>query len=361
VGDSYPRIKVAAVQAAPVFLNREATVEKACRLIREAGASGARVIGFPEGFLPGHPLWFHFFPATGPESQRLSTELFKNAVEIPSAATDALAVATRDAGAYVVLGLCEKRAGTTGTMYNTQIFFDPQGRIMGKHRKLTPTSGERIVHMGGDGGTLRTFDADFGKFSGLICGENSNPLAVFALAAESTMLHIASWPSIGRRGNLSRSDRASMTGRAFAMMTKAFVLNVCGTLSDEMRDMLTYTAEDRTFLDNLAVTGGSSIVGPSSRLIAGPLGGEEGVLYAECDLEECVRQKLMHDMAGHYNRPDVFSLRVSARAPEIYSREADTDAASTPATPETTQTTSSTAPPAEAHIVKSPAKNERTA
>ena len=325
MGDSYPRIKVAAVQAAPVFLNREATVEKACRLIREAGAAGARVIGFPEGFLPGHPLWFHFFPATGPESQRMSTELFKNSVEIPSAATDALAAAARDAGAYVVMGLCEKRAGTTGTMYNTQLFLDPQGRIMGRHRKLTPTSGERIVHMGGDGDTLGAFDAEFGRLSGLICGENSNPLAVFALAAESTMIHVASWPSIGRRGNLSRSDRASMTGRAFAMMTKAFVLNVCGTLSDEMREMLAYTAEDRTFLDNVAVTGGSSIVAPSSRLIAGPLGGEEGILYAEFDLEECVRQKLMHDMAGHYNRPDVFSLRVNARAREIYCREADID------------------------------------
>ena len=255
VGDSYPRIKVAAVQAAPVFLDREATVQKACRLIREAGAAGARVIGFPEGFLPGHPLWFHFFPATGPESQRMSTELFKNSVEIPSPATDALAAAARDAGAYVVMGMCERRAGTTGTMYNTQVFFDPLGRIMGRHRKLTPTSGERIVHMGGDGDTLGAFAADFGKLSGLICGENSNPLAVFALAAESTMVHVASWPSIGRRGNLSRSDRASMTGRAFAMMTKAYVLNVCGTLSDEMREMLAYTAEDRTFLDNLAVTG----------------------------------------------------------------------------------------------------------
>ena len=320
MGDSYSKIKVAAVQAAPVFLNREATVDKACRLIREAGAAGAKVIGFPEGFIPGHPLWFHFFPATGPECERLSKELFKNAVEIPSAATEALGAAAREAGAYVVMGLCEKRAGTTGTMFNTQLFLDPNGKIMGKHQKLTPTSGERLVHMGGHGDTLRVFLTEYGGISGLICGENSNPLAVAAMLAESTAIHVASWPSIGRKGNLARSDRASMTGRAFAMMSKAFVLNVCGTISPEMQEMLSYTPEDRVFLGNPEITGGSSIVGPDSRLLAGPMGGEEGILYADIDLEECVRLKLMHDMGGHYNRPDVFTLLVNDTAPELFRR-----------------------------------------
>ena len=320
MGDSYVKIKVAAVQAAPVFLDREATIDKACRLIREAGAAGARLIGFPEGFVPGHPLWFHFFPATGPECERMSKELFKNAVEIPSSATDALCAAARDAGAFVVMGLCEKRAGTTGTMFNTQLFIGPDGKIMGKHQKLTPTSGERLVHMGGHGDTLRVFETAYGRISGLICGENSNPLAVAALAAESTSIHVASWPAIGRKGNLARSDRASSTGRAFAMMSKAFVLNVCGTISAEMQEMLSCTPEDRAFLGNPAITGGSSIVGPDSRLLAGPMGGEEGILYADIDLEECVRMKLMHDMGGHYNRPDVFTLLVNDNAPDLMRR-----------------------------------------
>lgn len=320
MGDSYSKIRVAAAQAAPVFLNREATVDKACRLIREAGAAGAKVIGFPEGFIPGHPLWFHFFPATGPECERMSKELFKNAVEIPSAATEALGAAAREAGAYVVMGLCEKRAGTTGTMFNTQIFLGPDGKVMGKHQKLTPTSGERLVHMGGYGDTLRVFPTEYGTISGLICGENSNPWAVAAMASESTSIHVASWPSIGRKGNLARSDRASMTGRAFAMMSKAFVLNVCGTISPEMQEMLSCTPEDRAFLGNPEITGGSSIVGPDSRLLAGPMGGEEGILYADIDLEECVRLKLMHDMGGHYNRPDVFTLLVNNTAPELFRR-----------------------------------------
>jgi len=318
MGDTYPKIKVAAIQAAPEFLNREATVEKACRLIREAGAGGAKVIGFPEGFIPGHPLWFHFYPATCPESQRMSTELFKNAVEIPSPATDALGEAARDAGAYVVMGLCEKRPATLGTLFNTQLFIDPNGKVMGKHQKLVPTGAERVVHTGGYGDTLRTFETDHGRISGLICGENSNPLAIFALLAESTAIHVASWPSIGRKGNLSRSDRAAMTGRSFAMMAKAYVINACGTLSAKMIELLSYTKDDRDFLVNPAITGGSTIIAPSSRIIAGPMEAEEGILYADIDVEECVRQKTMHDMAGHYNRPEVFTLLVNRSFPEIY-------------------------------------------
>ncbi len=118
MGDVYPKLRVAAVQAAPAFLNREASVEKACRLIREAGRNGAQVIGFPEGFIPAHPTWYHFHAATAPKAVKFAAELFKNSVEIPSAATDALCRAARDANAYVVMGLCEKLAGTDGTMYN---------------------------------------------------------------------------------------------------------------------------------------------------------------------------------------------------------------------------------------------------
>ena len=327
MGDQYPKIKVAAVQAASVFLNREATVEKACRLIREAGAAGAKVIGFPEGFIPGHPLWFHFFPATGPDSWRMSTELFKNAVEIPSAATDALGEAARDAGAYVVMGLCEKRPGTLGTLFNSQLFIDRNGKILGKHQKLVPTSGEKLVHAGGHGDTLRTFPTEYGRISGLICGENSNPLAILALLAESTAIHVASWPSIGRRQNMVRSDRAAMVGRSFAFMSKAFVINACSPLPPDMQEILAYTPEDRAFLQNPAVAGGSTIIDPTSRIIAGPMGPEEGILYADIDLEDCVRQRMMHDFAGHYNRPDVFTLLINENAPEICRRIQQTEEA----------------------------------
>ncbi|MFC1491046.1 carbon-nitrogen hydrolase family protein [Nitrospinota bacterium] len=320
MGDNYPTIRVAAAQAAPVFLNREATVEKACRLIREAGAGGAKIVGFPEGFIPGHPLWYHCHPATSPESRRMATELFKNSVEIPSPATDALAEAAREAGAYVVMGLCEKRPGTFGTMFNSQLFIDPNGQILGKHQKLVPTSAERLVHTGGGGDTLQVFETEYGKMSGLICGENSNPLAIFALIAEGAAIHVASWPNAPGRTALPRSERGIMTGRSLAFMAKAFVINVCGAMSDDMREVLAYTPEDRIFLADLKLSGGSSIIGPDSRVICGPMGPEEGILYADIDLEEGAHGKVGHDFAGHYNRADIFTLLLNDRVPEIFRR-----------------------------------------
>ncbi|MCC7105201.1 MAG: carbon-nitrogen hydrolase family protein [Chloroflexi bacterium] len=319
MGDEYAKLRVAVVQAAPVFLQREASVEKACRLIREAGAQGARVIGFPEGFIPAHPVWYHFHPATSDYSLRLAAELFKNSVEIPSSATDALGQAARAANAYVVIGVCEKLPGTTGTMYNTQLYLDPSGRVIGKHQKVQPTVGERLVHTGGHGDTMRAFGTEFGPISGLICGENSNPLAVFTLAAESTRIHVASWPHHFPRTykDLTMGQVAVHAGWNIAYVCKAYVLNACGVLDAEMKQALAANDADRAFLDQPEVSGGSTIIGPDGRIIAGPLGPEEGILYADVDLEEAVRGKLVHDFAGHYNRADVFQLRLNVSAPPL--------------------------------------------
>lgn len=321
MGDTYPELRVAAVQAAPVFLDREATVEKACRLIREAGENGAQLVGFPEGFIPAHPVWFHFHPVLSPKSLEWGTELFKNAVEIPSPATDALCQAAREADVHVVMGLCERRPGTTGTMYNTQLFIDRFGRLIGKHQKIKPTIGERLVHTGGFGDTMRAFDTEFGPISGLICGENQNPLAVFTLAADNTRIHVGSWPHFFQKGWHTMADVADLAGRALSYMAKCFVINACGTVDEEMLEVLPATDEDRAFLEDPANLGGSAIITPDSRVIAGPLGGEEGILYADIDLELAVRAKLTHDFAGHYNRPDVFQVIVNAEAPEIMRRE----------------------------------------
>src|SRR5881628_3619807 len=139
MGDQYPVVKVAAIQAASVFLDREASTAKACRLIREAGKNGARVIGLPEGFIPAHPVWYHHHAATSAIANRLATELFKNAVEIPGPETDALGSAAREANAYAVVGVCEKMPNTFGTMFNTQVYLGPDGALIGKHQKIMPT------------------------------------------------------------------------------------------------------------------------------------------------------------------------------------------------------------------------------
>ncbi|MGH8714664.1 MAG: carbon-nitrogen hydrolase family protein [Casimicrobiaceae bacterium] len=318
MGDVYPKIRIAAVQAAPIFLDREATVEKACGLIREAGAKGANLVGFPEGFISGHPLWYHFHSATCAYSMKLATELFKNSVEIPSQATEALCQAAREANVHVVMGLCEHLPGTFGTMYNTQLFIDDHGRILGKHQKIVPSAGERLVHTGGYGDTLRVFQTRFGRISGLLCGENSNPLAIFALMAEGTMIHVASWPSTRHKASFGVSDRAESAGRAVAMMSKAFVINAVGTVSHEMIEMLAANDDDRAFLSDPNSSGGSTIINPQSDVIAGPLGNEEGILCADIDLEDCVRAKVIHDLSGHYNRADIFNVRVNRTAPSLY-------------------------------------------
>src|SRR5436190_13634503 len=301
MGDAYPTVKVAAVQAASVFLDRAGSTEKACRLIREAGKNGARVIGFPEGFIPAHPVWYHHHAATGAIANKLAVELFKNSVEIPGPEVDALCQAARDANAYVVIGVCEKAFNTTGTMFNSQLYIAPDGRFIRKHQKIMPTVGERLVHMGGHGDTFGAFQSEFGPMSGLICGENSNPLAVFALTAENTRIHVMSWPNHFPTSGDAMRHRVAVDSQAFAQMSKAFVISACGTVDEAMIRALQAGPEAEKFLRSPDFCGGSVIVAPNSRIIAGPMGPEEGILYADCNIELAVQMKLRHDFAGHYN------------------------------------------------------------
>ena len=319
MGDSYAKVKVAAVQAASVFLDREGSTEKACRLIHEAGKNGARVIGFPEGFIPAHPVWYHHHAASGAIANQLAVELFKNSVEIPGPEIDALCDAARAANAYVVIGVCEKLPQTMGSMFNTQVYIGPDGRLIRKHQKIMPTVGERLVHMGGYGDTFGAFASEFGPMSGLICGENSNPLAIFALIAEGTRIHVMSWPNHFPTSGDPLRNRVAIDSQAFAQMSKAFVISACGTVDERMIEMLAASPEGEKFLRDAKCCGGSLIVDPLSRIVAGPMGAEEGIIYAECNLDLAIQMKLRHDFAGHYNRPDIFRLHVNRAAPQLYS------------------------------------------
>jgi aliphatic nitrilase len=327
MGDFYQTVRVAAVQAAPVFLDREGSTEKACHLIREAGQNGAQIIGFPEGFIPAHPVWYHLHAATGPVADRLSVELFKNSVEIPGPETDALCAAAREAQAYVVMGVCEKTPNTLGTMFNTQIFIGPNGQLLGKHQKIMPTTGERLVHTGGSADTLRSFSSSYGPISGLMCGENSNPLAVFAMTAENTQFHVMSWPNYFSTGAGSMRKIVSVASQAFAQMSKAFVISACATIDEDMIRKLQVGPEGEKFLRDPDCCGGSVIVGPNCQIIAGPLGDEEGILYADCNTELSLFGKLKHDFSGHYNRADIFQLQINrGQQPQLYNVAEDSDA-----------------------------------
>ncbi|MGH9101561.1 MAG: carbon-nitrogen hydrolase family protein, partial [Acidimicrobiales bacterium] len=317
MGDVYPTVRAAAVQASSVFLDREGSTAKACELIRRAAAGGARLIAFPEGFIPAHPVWFHFHPATGQLATDLSVELFKNAVEIPGPEISLLAQAAAEAGAYVAIGVCERRPDTTGTLFNTLVFIGPDGQILSRHQKLVPTVGERLVHAPGEPQGLVAVPTDFGRASGLICGENSNPLAIFALTAQYTSVHVMSWPNHFPTIGDPLRMRVMIDSQAFAQMSKAYVVSACGTVDDQMIERLAVSPEQEALLRNPDFCGGSLVVAPNSRVIAGPLGPEEGILYADLDLELGVRMKLRHDFAGHYNRPDVFQLRVNVTSPQM--------------------------------------------
>lgn len=316
--DKYPKLKVAAVQAAPVFLDREASTTKACNLIREAGENGAKIIVFPEGFIPSHPVWYHFHPGTGAIATGLSVELFKNSVEIPSLEIDALCKAAKDADAYVIMGICEKLPNTTGTMYNTQVYISPDGRYIGKHQKIMPTVGERFVHKGGNGDTFGTFETEYGPVSALMCSENSNPLAVFALTAEGTRIHGMAWPN--HWGKMSKPMRkyVEIASKNFAQVSKAYVISACSTVNEEMIERMQIAEDEKELLRNPEISGGSMIIAPDAEIIAGPMSNEEGILYADIDLEQCVVHKLHHDFSGNYNRPDIFSLNINKDNPQLY-------------------------------------------
>jgi nitrilase len=312
---SIPTVKVAAIQAMPVFLDRTATTRKACSLIREAGEHGAEFSVFPEGFIPAHPTWFHHHVASGATANEFSIRLFENAVEIPGPETDELCAAARDAGTFVVVGVCERLPDTLGTMYNTQIFISPDGELLGKHQKFMPTAGERLVHTGGHGDTFHTFPSRYGPVSGLVCGENLNPLAIFALTAENTRIHGMSWPNYFALTGDPMRNRVLMNSQAFAMMSNSFVVSACSVVDRAMMEELRISQEDANILRDEAFSGGSVIVAPQGNVLAGPMGNEEGILYADCDFAVTVSTKLRQDLAGHYNRPDIFQLHVNRSAP----------------------------------------------
>lgn len=312
MGDVYPRFKVASIQAASVYLDREKTAQKACSLIREAGSNGAKIIAFPEGFLPGHPYWYYFYPVQASESIEFYKTLFKNAVEVPSPTTEMLGQAARDAQAYVVIGICEKEKNTLGTLYNTYLFFDPNGQIVGKHRKIVPTSFERLVHGRGDGSGLRVVETPYGSLGALICGENTSSLARFTLLALGEKIHVAGWPAFIAQREQYNKEAIDFRTRSHAYEGKIFVINSMGVLTKDTINEICPDIDCQKKYVNIVSDGGhSSIIGPRGEFLAGPLESGEGILYAEVDYNQSIVGKMLHDVTGHYGRFDIFQLHVN--------------------------------------------------
>lgn len=297
------KIKIAAAQLSPVFLNKEKTVDKVCDAISEAGVHGAKLIVFPEAFISGYPDWVWLIP---PEKTSLLNKLYvtlvENAVSIPDDSTKKICKAAKSANINVVVGMNERNSETSNSsLYNTLLFIDENGKILGKHRKLMPTNCERIIWAQGNGSTLKAYNTSVGKLGGLICWENFMPLARTAIYEAGTqILASPTWDKgpdwLGSMQHIAREGGL-------------FLMSNCMTLhKNDLPDDLKKVYEKK---GDWISTGGSCIINPKGKIIAGPLVAEEGILYADIELSEIIATKRRFDVVGHYARPDVFNFSIN--------------------------------------------------
>jgi nitrilase len=303
---------VAAVQAAYVLMDREATTRKVEALIEESAARGAELIVFPEAFVPGTPIWIDSVPIWDGDEAWFA-RLVDQSVVVPGPVTDRIGAAARAAGAYVVVGVDEREPHGT-TIFNTLLYFGSDGRLLEKHRKLMPTGSERTVWGMGDGSTLNVVETDLGRLGGLICWENYMPLARFHLYAQGVQVWVAP--------TLARGDGWVATMRHIAREGRVWVVGVnpCVHVDQIPADFpdrhRVWPATDEDESDDEArwvEPGNSVICNPNGEIVAGPLRHEEGILTAEVDLSRVDSARRLFDPVGHYNRPDVFQLSVDTR------------------------------------------------
>lgn len=298
--------KIAAAQLAPVFLNKEKTIEKACKAILEAGSNGAKLIVFPEAYISGYPDWIWLIPnSKGAELNELYVKLVENAVSVPDNATNKLCKAAKKAGISVVIGMHERNTETSNTsLFNSLLFINENGEITGKHRKLIPTGGERLIWAQGDGSSFNSYDTEAGKIAGLICWENFMPLARNAIY--ETGAQILASPTWDKSPNWLQSMQH------IAREGGLFVVSTCMAISmNDIPDEYAFKAlypEGREWIN----TGNSCIINPKGQIIAGPLESKEGILYADIDHKTILEAKRMFDVVGHYSRPDVFNFSVKS-------------------------------------------------
>jgi nitrilase len=299
-------VTAACVQAEPVILDRERTLDKLASLAAEAAGNGARLVVFPEAFIPAYPssAWARFLAGwADPRAKAAFARLAEESVEVPGPAADRLGEIARDHGVWLVTGVTEIDPERPGTLYNTLLYHDPEGTLALHHRKLVPTNHERLVWGQGDGRGLRAIETGFGRLGGLICWENYMPLARFSLYESGVELYVAS--------TADDADAWQATLVHIARESRAFVI-----APSHFQRTAAYP-DDFPLLEELAEIeiigrGGSAILGPDGGYLAGPLYDEEGILYAELDPARLHEERQRFDPAGHYHRPDILKLEVNA-------------------------------------------------
>jgi aliphatic nitrilase len=302
-------LRVAAVQASPVFLDTPATVARAVGLIREAAGQGARLVAFGEGFLPAHPIWLHVLPVTSPRQIELASRLVAAAITIPGPETEQLAAAARATGSVVVLGAVERLSAASSSLALTALVISPDGSVASR-RKLVPAVGERVLFTPGDGDAIRVFSTPWGPLSVLLGGENANPLLTWTMRELGARIHVAAWPPHFNKPGVML-ETATITGRAIAYQNTAYVLSVGGATTAETREAIAGTPADRALLDAMAADPSSAVYAPRGALLSGPLPGGDGILYADLDLSAGAWAGLVN---RQYDRPDLFQVSVDRSA-----------------------------------------------
>ena len=306
-------VRVAIVQTPPVYLNLEKSVDKACKKIIEAGENGASLVAFSEAWLPGFPAWGESATSEIYEWAEVRIQLYDNALIIPSKETQRLCDAAAQANCNVVIGCQELDSRPQShTLYNTLLFIDNHGKILGRHRKLTPTHMEKSIWGAGDGSDLRTYSTDIGRIGGLICGENVSSLFRARLISFGQEFHVMSFPAAasldGPRMHEPDNEGSEFFGfplaRAHALEAGCFVLLACGyyTMDDIPED---FPLRDQVFLDDFR--GGSCVIAPGGMQLTESTYGDT-ILYADCSADMIKINKAIIDTGGHYGRPDVVSL-----------------------------------------------------
>lgn len=305
----FHKFKAAAVQTSSVFLNVEKTIDKAISFIKEASGNGAQLIAFPEVFVTGYPYWNWIM--TPVQGSAWYEKLYKASVAVPSPEIDRLLKAAKENNIHIVIGINE-RGDSYGEIYNTNLIIDNLGILIGKHRKLVPTWAEKLTWTSGDGSSLKVYKTGIGPIGTLACGENTNTLARFTLLSQGELIHIANYISLPvAPPDYNMAEAIKIRAAAHSFEGKLFTIVSCSTISKEIMDALkpdVPNAEELLTRKNSAFSG---FIGPNGSVIGEPLIDDEGIVYADIDLAKCIQPKQMHDILGHYNRFDIFDLRVN--------------------------------------------------
>jgi nitrilase len=298
------KYKVAAVQDSPVFLDKKETTQKTIKIIKEAASNRAELVLFPEAFISGYPDWVWTVPPSNKDMMSsLFSLMYDSAVSIGDSEIAEIQKTAKDLQIFVVIGFNEKNIKASNTsLYNSMLYINKKGEILGVHRKLIPTGGERLMWGRGDGTTLHSFDTELGKIGGLICWENFMPLARNKMYENGVQLYLApTWDS---------SESWQIAMRYIAREGGMYLISCAQAIRvEDIPDDFEFRklySEDREWINK----GNSCIVDPKGQIIAGPLSAEKNIVYADIDLGEIKNQKWLFDVSGHYSRPDVFDFKL---------------------------------------------------